>query len=95
MRPNDRHAIASALRLLADALERGESDSNADGWVDLRTVPLPRRTLYSAARSGALRATKLGRRWLARKSDVDRWVSEHTDELSASESLASHWEVAS
>lgn len=71
---------ADALRALAVALAphlRELLVVEADGaqLVDVaEVVPLPRRAVYRACRTGDLAAVKRGRRWLATRAAVDAWV---------------------
>jgi excisionase family DNA binding protein len=69
-------AQAQALLVTADAIE-SDAPAEADPIVDVVTHAdaMPRRTVLCACRAGALRATKRGRRWLARRSDVDAWLT--------------------
>lgn len=62
--------LAEAARLRA-VCERGSDD-----LVDVASLPIPKRAAFNAARSGALRAAKVGRRWLARRSDVEAFIAE-------------------
>jgi excisionase family DNA binding protein len=45
--------------------------ATADEWVDQETSPLGRRAYLKAVRRGDLKATKVGRRVLVRRSDLD------------------------
>lgn len=45
-----------------------------DTWIDQTRSPLGRRLHCALARSGALPARKMGRRWLVRVADVDAFI---------------------
>jgi hypothetical protein len=68
-------AMADVLRPI---LELGAPAQGDDAQlVDVAGVlpPKDRRHVYRACRTGAIaNAAKLGRRWLARRSDVDAWL---------------------
>lgn len=55
-----------------------------DEMKDLIPVPLAaqragvaRNTMFRAARSGKIKAVKLGHDWLVYASDIERWKKEH------------------
>jgi hypothetical protein len=68
-------ALALALRPILDEL--GALERRDEVLLDVASV-LPakdRRHAYKACRTGALaNASKLGRRWLARRSEIDTWL---------------------
>jgi hypothetical protein len=51
--------------------------ASADEWVDQDTAPLSRRAYLKAARRGDLKAVKIGRRILVRRSDLDAFFQRH------------------
>jgi excisionase family DNA binding protein len=50
---------------------------DAGGLIDLARVPVPKRRLYAAAKCGELKATKVGKRWLAKIEDLNAWLEDH------------------
>lgn len=82
-------AIAAALAPLVDLLLPalraridGENGAAAKGpavdWLDQRSSPLGRRAHCRACASGDIPgARKVGRRWLARRSDLDAYIAAH------------------
>jgi len=50
-----------------------------DPWIDSRAeeCPVPHRTLLAAAQRGELVLCKLRRRYLVRRSELDRWIELH------------------
>ena len=57
---------------------RANTDSEpAETWIDQTCSPLGRRLHCALARSGALSARKVGRRWLVRGADVSAYILEH------------------
>ena len=68
-------AAAAALAALADALEVEPADAPApagDGWADARSCsPLSRRQFLKLAASGELASTRVGRRVVVRRADLD------------------------
>jgi hypothetical protein len=60
--------------LRANANTDAEPD---DAWIDQTRSPLGRRLHCALARSGALPARKVGRRWLVRCADVSAYIVEH------------------
>jgi excisionase family DNA binding protein len=51
--------------------------TTADEWVDQETTPLGRRAHLKAVRRGDLKAVKIGRRVLVRRSDLDAFFQRH------------------
>jgi hypothetical protein len=49
----------------------------SDDWIDQKGSPLGRRLHCEAARTGALRARKVGKTWLARRADIDAYIEAH------------------
>lgn len=76
-------ALAPLVELLLPALRaRLASEDAAKGaagdWLDQRTSPLGRRAHCRACASGAITdARRVGRRWLARRSDLDAYIAAH------------------
>jgi hypothetical protein len=71
---------AQALLALADAIET-DAPAEQDPIVDVveHARAVPRRSVLSACRAGAIDgASKKGKHWLARKSEVDRWLQTST-----------------
>jgi len=74
------HAIAdwqqATARVLA-ALAAPREDAS-DPWLDQRTSPLGTRAHCRACASGAVKgARKVGRKWLARASAIDAYITAH------------------
>lgn len=46
------------------------------GWVDQHSSPLGNRRHVKAIREGELPGRQLGRRWVARRADVDAYVAD-------------------
>jgi hypothetical protein len=70
-----------AIRALAVALlpylrELGALEQRDGELADVAgVVPLPRRVVYAACRSGAIAgASRVARRWLATRSAIDAWL---------------------
>ena len=59
-------------RHVVDELRAGSSPD----WVDQASSPLGARKHCAAIRSGKLPGARVGRRWLARREDVDRYLTE-------------------
>jgi hypothetical protein len=53
-----------------------------DPWVDARSSSLGVRTFRRAAKSGAFPVSHVGRKWVARRSDVDRWIEQNRVDVS-------------
>jgi hypothetical protein len=60
---------------IADAVVRRLGRANGDEFVDQSTSPLGRRRHIAAIRSGALPGRQVGRLYLARRSDVEAFIS--------------------
>jgi len=58
-------------------LRANTSSDPGDTWIDQTRSPLGRRLHCALARSGALPARKMGRRWLVRVADVDAYIEAH------------------
>lgn len=80
--------LATLLRAAADAVERGELELRADGdaWVSQHDSPLGRKAHCAAVRSGALPGSKVGRKVLVRRRDLDAFITAHA--VSAAEPAA-------
>jgi hypothetical protein len=46
-------------------------------WLDARSAPMGARAFQRLAREGAFPAVKLGKKWQARRSDVDAYMDRH------------------
>jgi len=76
---NDSDAtIAAALRplarLLAPLVAAELASAAGEDWIDQETSPLGRRKHRELAKRGAFPAHKDGRRWRARRADVDAFI---------------------
>ena len=66
-------ALAPAIaRCVVDELRAGQSPD----FYDQHSSPLGPRKHCAAIRSGKLPGTKVGRRWLAKRTDVERYMAE-------------------
>ena len=91
MRPHSCDAAKSPDELDAEAFElearaavlhaeaarqRARSSRPGDaGWIAAVSLPLPRKTVLAACRSGELRAVKRGRTWVTTLADADAFLS--------------------
>lgn len=70
--------IAAALRplarLLAPFVAAELASAAGEEWIDQETSPLGRRKHRELAKRGAFPAHKDGRRWRARRADVDAFI---------------------
>ena len=70
-------ALATLLRyaggLMREAIE-ASPNGNGGGFYDAKTAPMGRTAFLRLAREGAFKATKVGRKVLARKDEVDAWI---------------------
>lgn len=90
-------AQAAALLALADALDKPDRDTDPDPWV--RVVQhvngaVPARVVNGACAAGQVKgAVKKGKAWIARRSDVDSWLSSSGQVKSTSDAaeLARMW----
>lgn len=62
-------------RLLVPHVAEELRRSSADDWVDQTTSPLGRRRHCELARRSAFPAFRDGRRWRARRADVDAYIT--------------------
>jgi excisionase family DNA binding protein len=86
----------AALALLDEA-ERADAapetpDRHVDACAYLKDA-LPKRRVLGAARSGEFPATKVGRRWICRASDLDAWLSKQTAEPSEAPTALARWQA--
>lgn len=51
--------------------------SDPDPWVDAAEAPVPARSIRDAVRRGELRASRVAKRLLVRRSDLDTWIESH------------------
>jgi excisionase family DNA binding protein len=74
--------VNRATRLIAAGivelvrLEFSKGNTAAD-WIDQNSSPLGRRRHLELVRSGALAASRSGKRVLVRRSDLDAYLAEH------------------
>jgi excisionase family DNA binding protein len=96
---NDLDALVDPLlrrlaRYVADELRAGTEPNH----VDQHASPLGPRRHVAAIRSGKLRGVQVGRRWLAKREDVDSFVAKLTAkkprERTAEEELAAELGIA-
>ncbi len=64
----------AALETLLGGLVRAP---DADPWVNVAEAPVPARALRDAARRGELRAFRVAKRLLVRRSELDGWIERH------------------
>ena len=73
-------AIDAALMAVRAALASTDAAEPADAagvWVTQDTAPCGRRAFMKACRSGQIRnARKVGRRWIASRADLERFLEE-------------------
>ena len=66
--------LDSLLDELADRVAARLAAPKASDFVDQQTVGFDAKTYVRAARAGAFPASKVGRRWVARRADVEKWL---------------------
>jgi hypothetical protein len=70
-------ALATLLRyagsMIREAIEASPSGTGG-GFYDAKTAPMGRTAFLRLAREGAFKATKVGRKVIARKDEVDAWI---------------------
>lgn len=66
-----------AAALHAEAARRRSRVSSGAGveWFAATDLPLPRKAVLAACRSGALRAVKQGRTWLTTRADAEAYIT--------------------
>jgi len=67
-------ALTPFVRLLARLVAVELAGDAGERWIDQRTSPLGRRSHRELAKRGAFPASKVGRFWKARLSDVERFI---------------------
>ncbi len=71
-------ALDELQRMIADAVRAATPQpASADDWVGARTSGLGRRTFLRLVRDGALPASKRGKAYVVRRSDVDAYLERH------------------
>lgn len=68
-------ALQSAIDALVLASEATPATSQGAPYVDQYSSGIHRATFLRAVREGAFPARKVGRRWIARREDIDRWLT--------------------
>lgn len=66
--------VCQLARLLAPFVAAELRRIPSDDWVDQTTSPLDRKRHCKLAKAQAFPAHKEGRRWLARRSDIDAYI---------------------
>jgi len=79
-------AIVTLIRYAKDILRTAMADNQAgesedEGYYDARSAPMGPTTFLRLAREGAFPATKVGRKVLARKSDVEAWIRVRSNKI--------------
>lgn len=70
------HDAADLLRQLARLVAREVvAELTADDWVDQTASPLGNRRHVRLLKSGTIPGRQLGRRWLARRADIDAYLA--------------------
>lgn len=64
----------AALETLLDGLAPA---ADPDPWIDSAAAPVPARAIRAAVRRGELRASRIAKRLLVRRSELDRWFEAH------------------
>jgi excisionase family DNA binding protein len=62
------------VRVIRAAATSADGENMGPAYYDAKTAPMGRTTFLRLAREGAFPARKVGRKVLARKSDVDAWI---------------------
>lgn len=87
-------AILAALRpfarLLAPLVAAELASAAGEDWIDQETSPLGRRKHRELAKRGAFPAHKDGRRWRARRADVDAFIEAQRPGARLEEPPANH-----
>lgn len=63
------------LRTLLERLLAREQSN--DGWVNIRDERWPWRQLVAAAERGEVAVSRVGRKLMMRREDLDRWLDAH------------------
>jgi excisionase family DNA binding protein len=67
--------------LIQDAVNSAMAGrSQPSEWIDARSAPMGAKAFQRLAREGALPAVKLGKKWQARRSDVDAYMDRQRTE---------------
>jgi hypothetical protein len=69
------------LRELLASLLREHPPSDPDPWVDLRKEGWPCRRIAEAAKRGECKVSRVGRRLLMRRSELNAWIDRHQIEV--------------
>jgi hypothetical protein len=67
--------LAPLIEAVAERVAERLGKQAPDDWVDAHTSGIGVRTFRKAAKAGAFQVSHIGRKWVARRSDVDRWVA--------------------
>jgi hypothetical protein len=70
--------IDEALKVVAEAAKRGSADVVA-AFYDQYSCPAGSNAFLRAAKAGAFPTYRPGKRLLARREDVDRWIEAHPE----------------
>src|SRR5689334_4488867 len=84
--PDVLEALATLLRYAKGFIREATVDKQPDesdegAYYDTRSAPMGPTAFLRLAREGAFPATKVGRKVLARKSDVDAWIRSRTQSV--------------
>lgn len=69
-------SLRAALTACLSALDALEAQSS-DPWIDSAEAPVPARAIRDAVRRGELRGSRVAKRLLVRRSELDRWIEAH------------------
>ncbi len=70
-------ALLAALVLLVESIVDARASSG--DWYTQATSPFGRARFLRLCRAGAMPAAKVGRTWLVRRADFDRFVEAHAE----------------
>lgn len=80
LRAKGHDLIAQGHACLAEAERLASTKADpSNNWIPALSLPLPRKRVLAACRSGVLRAVKNGRTWLTTRADADAFLSKSNE----------------
>jgi hypothetical protein len=72
--PEVRAWLAPILRAFADVVRPADPRAEGPAWVDARSSGIGVRVFRREAKAGSFPVYQVGKRWVAKRADVDRWI---------------------
>lgn len=66
--------LGELIRAMKEAIKEARAEREADDWVDANSAPFGKRTFQRLARERAFPVSRVGKKHVARRSDIERYL---------------------